>query len=157
MTKPLGQKYALVLVLLLPSCKIALFLRKVKLFCCWIVFSIAYVIIKVVNIEVCSMSDYSIQGVLDLVKEKPISELSGDILIDFIGNSSILLSPANSSAAVVADSDVDNDSLGCKISISLDDFALLLSGDLDATSAYMQGRLQVAGDMGLAMELSSWM
>ncbi len=103
------------------------------------------------------MSDYSVQGVLDLVKEKPISELSGDILIDFIGNSSILLSPANSSAAVVTDSEVDNDSLGCKISISLDDFALLLSGDLDATSAYMQGRLQVAGDMGLAMELSSWM
>jgi len=41
--------------------------------------------------------------------------------------------------------------------VSLDDFGLLLSGDLDPVGAYSQGRLQITGDMGLAMELSSWM
>ena len=34
-------------------------------------------------------------------------------------------------------------------------FEEILSGDLDATSAFMQGRLKVDGDMGAAMRLGS--
>jgi len=41
----------------------------------------------------------------------------------------------------------------CTISLSLDTFEKMVKGDLDGTSAFMQGKLRVAGDMGLAMKL----
>jgi putative sterol carrier protein len=42
----------------------------------------------------------------------------------------------------------------CTITISKDDFEALTSGDLNPTMAYMQGKLKVAGDMTIAMQLS---
>jgi len=36
-----------------------------------------------------------------------------------------------------------------------DTFESILSGDLDATAAFMTGKLTVDGDMGLAMKLGS--
>lgn len=43
----------------------------------------------------------------------------------------------------------------CTVSCSLDTMESLISGDLDATAAFMQGKIKVAGDMGVAMRLSS--
>jgi putative sterol carrier protein len=40
------------------------------------------------------------------------------------------------------------------ISISSDDFAQLMAGQLDPTMAYMTGKLRIEGDMGVAMKLS---
>ncbi len=55
---------------------------------------------------------------------------------------------------------VDNQSVGtedqdadCVIRVSLDDLAAMVAGDLDPTAAFMQGKLQVEGDMGVAMKL----
>src|ERR1700741_4275209 len=45
-------------------------------------------------------------------------------------------------------------SAGCTISISAEDFAEVIAGRLQPTSAYMQGKMQIDGDMGLAMKLS---
>lgn len=42
----------------------------------------------------------------------------------------------------------------CTITMSKDDFEALTSGDLNPTMAYMQGKLKVAGDMTIAMQLS---
>lgn len=42
----------------------------------------------------------------------------------------------------------------CTITISSDDFEALTSGELNPTMAYMQGKLKVAGDMSIAMQLS---
>ncbi len=41
----------------------------------------------------------------------------------------------------------------CTVAISLEDFESLLAGDLDATTAFMMGKLKVEGDMGIAMRL----
>jgi putative sterol carrier protein len=41
----------------------------------------------------------------------------------------------------------------CTISVALSDFEKMVKGELDGTSAFMQGKLRVAGDMGLAMKL----
>lgn len=41
------------------------------------------------------------------------------------------------------------------IIISLEDFAKMIDGQLNATSAFMAGKLKIKGDMSLAMKLQS--
>jgi putative sterol carrier protein len=42
----------------------------------------------------------------------------------------------------------------CTVSMSAEDFAELIAGRLAPTSAFMQGKMKVDGDMGVAMKLS---
>lgn len=42
----------------------------------------------------------------------------------------------------------------CTIALSLDDLDGLLAGTLDPTGAFMMGKLQVEGDMSVAMRLA---
>lgn len=42
----------------------------------------------------------------------------------------------------------------CTISMSMDDFQDLISGDLNPTAAFMQGKMKIDGDMSVAMALS---
>ncbi|WP_068088669.1 SCP2 sterol-binding domain-containing protein [Polycladidibacter stylochi] len=42
----------------------------------------------------------------------------------------------------------------CTIELSKEDLEALVSGDLNPTAAFMQGKLKVTGDMSLAMKLS---
>tara|TARA_B100000989_G_C19428964_1_gene422139 strand:- start:90 stop:401 length:312 start_codon:yes stop_codon:yes gene_type:complete len=99
---------------------------------------------------------HTIESVLDMISDKPIDELSGDILLNFSDAGCIFLNAESGEGKLVDSDKIDHESLDCKVIISLEDFSKLISGELDATSAYMDGRLQVSGDMGLAMELSSW-
>lgn len=43
----------------------------------------------------------------------------------------------------------------CTLTADAETFEAILSGDLNATSAFMSGRLKVDGDMGVAMRLGS--
>ena len=49
----------------------------------------------------------------------------------------------------------DDKEADCIIGISLTDFAAMTSGDLDATTAFMMGKLKINGSMGVALKLQS--
>lgn len=41
----------------------------------------------------------------------------------------------------------------CTVSVAKSDLAEIVAGDLDPTAAFMQGKLKVDGDMGVAMKI----
>ncbi|MEM6638906.1 MAG: SCP2 sterol-binding domain-containing protein [Pseudomonadota bacterium] len=65
----------------------------------------------------------------------------------------ITIEPEKGEGAV-HNEEVDTD---CIIKLSTDDFAKMLDGNLNATTAFMMGKLKVVGDMGVAMKLSQIM
>lgn len=54
-----------------------------------------------------------------------------------------------------ADVKTEDGPADCTIAIAKSDFEEMLSGELNPTSAFMQGKLKVDGDMSVAMSLSS--
>lgn len=51
----------------------------------------------------------------------------------------------------------DDGAADTTIKVKLEDFVSMAQGQLDATAAFMQGKLRVEGDMGVAMQLQSVM
>ncbi len=52
---------------------------------------------------------------------------------------------------------VSNENLDaiCTVSLALEDLGAMLSGELNAVSGFMAGKLKVSGDMGVAMRLQN--
>ena len=78
------------------------------------------------------------------------SGLGGTLKFDF-GDAGSVIIDGKSSPNTVADGSGKN--ADCTITLSLETFEKMVKGELDGTSAFMQGKLRVAGDMGLAMKL----
>jgi putative sterol carrier protein len=78
------------------------------------------------------------------------SGLGGTLKFDFGEPGSVYIDGKSSPNSV---SDGDGKSADCTITLSLETFEKMVKGELDGTSAFMQGKLRVAGDMGLAMKL----
>ena len=78
------------------------------------------------------------------------SGLGGTLKFDFGDQGSVLIDGKSSPNTV---SDGSGKSADTTISVSLENFEKMVRGELDGTSAFMQGKLRVAGDMGLAMKL----
>ncbi|BBB61442.1 MULTISPECIES: SCP2 sterol-binding domain-containing protein [unclassified Undibacterium] len=49
----------------------------------------------------------------------------------------------------------ENKEAGCTITISLENLAALLTGQLNPMNGFMMGKLKVSGDMGVAMRLQT--
>jgi len=78
------------------------------------------------------------------------SGLGGTLKFDFGGPGSVYVDGKSSrTASAMATAKAPTP----QISVSLEDFEKMVKGELDGTSAFMQGKLRVAGDMGLAMKL----
>jgi putative sterol carrier protein len=78
------------------------------------------------------------------------SGLGGTLKFDFGEPGSVYID-GKATPNTVADG--DGKTADCTISVSLETFEKMVKGELDGTSAFMQGKLRVAGDMGLAMKL----
>ena len=73
--------------------------------------------------------------------------LDATVKFDF-GDDGIVFVDGN--AGTVSNEDAEAD---CTITISMDNFVALSTGDLDPTTAFMMGKLKVKGNMGVAMKL----
>jgi putative sterol carrier protein len=78
------------------------------------------------------------------------SGLGGTLKFDFGEPGSVYIDGKSDPNTV---SDGEGKTADCTISVALSDFEKMVKGELDGTSAFMQGKLRVAGDMGLAMKL----
>lgn len=78
------------------------------------------------------------------------SGLGGTLKFDFGDPGSVYIDGKSSPNTV---SDGAGKNADCTISVTLETFEKMVKGELDGTSAFMQGKLRVAGDMGLAMKL----
>lgn len=68
------------------------------------------------------------------------------------GDEGVVFVDGTASPNTVTTQDGDAD---CTVSCELETLQSLIDGDLDATAAFMQGKIKVAGDMSVAMRLSS--
>lgn len=76
--------------------------------------------------------------------------LGGTIKFDFGEAGSVLIDAVSKPNTV---SDGAGKSASCVIDVTLANFEKMVAGELDGTTAFMMGKLKVAGDMTLAMRI----
>ena len=98
------------------------------------------------------MTSPAIQAIIDRISPAVSAgpSLGGALKLDYGPDGSVLID-GRSGANVVSDG--DGKTADCTLSMTMDTFRQMAEGKLDGTSAFMQGKLRVAGDMGLAMKV----
>jgi putative sterol carrier protein len=76
--------------------------------------------------------------------------LGGTVKFDLGSDGCLFIDGTGAQNAVTANK---NDPADCTIAMSMADFESLIDGSLGPTAAFMQGKMRVDGDMGLAMKL----
>jgi putative sterol carrier protein len=87
-------------------------------------------------------------GMMKRVSGKPA--LGGTLKFDLGGDGCLFIDGAGAENVVTANK---NDPANCTITMKAPDFEDLIQGRLNGTAAFMQGKMKVDGDMGLAMKL----
>jgi putative sterol carrier protein len=86
------------------------------------------------------------------IKEKVGTNSGLDATVKFdLGSDGVIFIDGKSTPNAVSNEDKDAD---CTITMTLENFQKLIAGDLDPTTAYMFGKLKIAGSMDVAMKLS---
>jgi putative sterol carrier protein len=94
----------------------------------------------------------SLDELTSRIKEKVGANSGLDATVKFdLGDDGVIFVDGKSSPNDVSNENKDAD---CTITMSLENFQKLIAGDLDPTTAYMFGKLKIAGSMGVAMKLS---
>ena len=89
----------------------------------------------------------NVQEIADKIAAKADgSSFSRSVKFDLGGDGVIVI---DGSSVSTADAPAD-----CTITLAKDDLESMIAGELDPTSAFMQGKLKVDGDMSVAMALS---
>ena len=88
---------------------------------------------------------------LDVIAEKIRERVAGSGF-----DKSVKFDLGDDGVIVVDGQNVSTEDAGadCTITISKDNFIALTSGELNPTMAFMSGKIKVAGDMSIAMQLS---
>ncbi|MEP4766533.1 MAG: SCP2 sterol-binding domain-containing protein [Roseibium sp.] len=89
-----------------------------------------------------------------------LEQLTNDIRSKVAGGGieeSVKFDLGDTGTVFIQGSDVTNDNsdADCTITMSAEDLADMLSGELNPTAAFMGGKMQVEGDMSVAMKLGS--
>ena len=79
------------------------------------------------------------------------SDLNATLKLD-LGDDGVVFVDASKTPNEVHNQDLPAD---CTLKVSLSDLQAMADGDLSPTSAFMDGRLSVDGDLGVAMKLQS--
>lgn len=91
------------------------------------------------------MSDITSKAVEELQRKMP-QGFDGVVKFDMTDAGTIILDPDGVRAA---DGEAD-----CTLIADAETFEAILNGELNPTSAFMSGRLQMDGDLGVAMRLA---
>ena len=89
------------------------------------------------------------------LKQQPPEKTQGvnsSYVFDIEGAGKWKVDVKDDSGVSVSDA-ADGDDAACTLSASEETFQKIISGEQNATSAYMTGKLKIRGDMGAAMKL----
>jgi putative sterol carrier protein len=109
--------------------------------------------------EGCAMAETTVKGFFESLESRlnsDPSKLAGmNAVYQFqVGEGSYCVSMKEGKASVASGAIPDPN---CTVTMEENDFLEMLSGKLNSQMAFMTGKLKVAGDMGLALKLGSFL